>query len=156
VLFIHHYSGGISISTTICVSFLYTIVGANLLYAMQISEGLPLPSVNLMQLGMVVFMVGIIGNLYHHCLLAGLRKEGEKGYKIPQGGLFDFVVCPHYLFEIIGFLGIALISQTPFGFCVLCTVFLYLLGRSLSSREWYVKKFEGFPCHRKALIPFII
>ena len=143
-------------STTIIVSSLYSFSAANLLYATQICEGLPLPSVDLMPLGLVLFVVGISGNLYHHYLLSGLRKKGEKGYMLPKGGLFDYVVCPHYLFEIIGFLGIAFISQTVFGFSLLSFVFLYLLGRSLSTRELYVKKFEGFPSHRKALIPFII
>ncbi|GLJ18423.1 hypothetical protein SUGI_0326470 [Cryptomeria japonica] len=156
VLFIHQYSGGITMSTTVIVSFLYSFSSANLLYAMQISEGLTSPSVDLMPLGLVLFVVGISGNLYHHYLLSGLRKKGEKGYVLPKGGLFEFVVCPHYLFEIIGFLGIAFISQTAFGFCQFSFVFLYLLARSLSTREWYVKKFEGFPSHRKALVPFII
>ncbi|CAI0464587.1 unnamed protein product, partial [Linum tenue] len=49
-----------------------------------------------------------------------LRSSGDDGkkkeYKIPKGGMFELVICPHYLFEILGFYGIALISQTLYSF----------------------------------------
>lgn len=156
VLFIHHYSGGMAIDSAILISFMYSFLAASFLYVMQISERLASPSMNLMPLGILLFIIGMSGNLYHHYLLSRLRKDGAKGYCIPQGGLFGFVVCPHYLFEIIDFVGLAFISQTAFGFCIVTTVSLYLLGRSLSTRAWYMKKFEGFPSHRKALIPLLI
>uniref|UniRef100_A0A0C9RQM0 TSA: Wollemia nobilis Ref_Wollemi_Transcript_22796_1035 transcribed RNA sequence n=1 Tax=Wollemia nobilis TaxID=56998 RepID=A0A0C9RQM0_9CONI len=155
VLFIHRYSGGIGIGTTIITTFLYGLYSANVLYAMQISEGLRPPTIDLMPLGIFLFIVGMSGNLYHHHLLSTLRKEGEKGYRIPQGGLFDLVVCPHYFFEIIDFVGMAFMSQIPLAFCAAFMVFCYLLGRSLSTKSWYLKKFESFPS-RKALIPFLI
>eukprot|EP01018_Ginkgo_biloba_P024572 Gb_15500 [translate_table: standard] len=156
VLFIHRYSGEIAIDTAIFVSFFYGFTSTNLLYALQMSEGLRPPSLNLIPSGVILFIIGMGGNFYHHYLLSRLRKDGEKGYRVPQGGLFRLVVCPHYLFEIIDFVGLAFISQTPYSFCTVTSVFLYLLGRSLSTRAWYMKKFEGFPRHRKALIPFII
>lgn len=40
-------------------------------------------------IGSLMFVVGQLGNLYHHYLLATLRKPGEKGYKVPRGGLFE-------------------------------------------------------------------
>lgn len=156
VLFVHRYSGGMAIDSVILISFIYSFFATCLIYVMQISEGLPSPSMNLMPLGLFLFIVGMSGNLYHHYLLSRLRKDGAKGYSIPQGGLFEFVVCPHYLFEIIDFVGLAVISQTALGFCTAITVSLYLLGRSLSTKAWYVKKFEGFPSSRKALIPFLL
>ena len=156
VLFIHRYSGRIAIDTAIFISFVYSLEAVSFFYVMQRSEGLPSPTVDLMSLGILLFVTGMGGNLYHHYLLSRLRKDGEKGYSIPQGGLFEFVICPHYLFEIIDFVGLAFISQTSFGFCTVTMIFLYLLGRSLSTRAWYLKKFEGFPSNRKALIPFVI
>nr|ADE76340.1 unknown [Picea sitchensis] len=156
VLFIHRYSGRIAIGTAIFISFVYSFEAVSFFYVMQISEGSPLPTMDLMPLGILLFVIGMGGNLYHHYLLSRLRKDGKKGYSIPHGGLFEFVVCPHYLFEIIDFVGLAFISQTSFGFCTATMIFLYLLGRSLSTRAWYVKKFEGFPSDRKALIPFVI
>lgn len=40
--------------------------------------------------------------LFHrsHIILANLRKPGEKGYKIPVGGAFNFVTCANYMFEV--------------------------------------------------------
>jgi very-long-chain enoyl-CoA reductase len=37
-----------------------------------------------------------------HVTLANLRKPGEKGYKIPKGGLFNFVTCANYTYETLG------------------------------------------------------
>ena len=102
-------------NTAICVSFVYSFSVVIFLYEMQISEGLPSPTMDLMPLGILLFVIGMGGNFYHHYLLSRLRKDGEKGYRIPHGGLFEFVVCPHYLFETIDFVGLALISQTGFG-----------------------------------------
>ena len=48
-----------------------------------------------------MFAVGSAGNLYHHHLLASLRKGGDTGYKVPMGGLFELVAAPHYLFELV-------------------------------------------------------
>ena len=50
-----------------------------------------------MLVGVVVFIVGEGICFYHHALLAGLRPtSGSVQYTVPQGGLFSFVVCPHY------------------------------------------------------------
>lgn len=157
VLFIHRYSGGMTIDTFIFLPLGYISTAGSLLYDMQLSEEyLSRPSVNLIPLGIVLFMVGISGNFYHHYLLSKLRKGGEKVYRVPQGGLFGYVVCAHYFFEIIEFLGVAFICQTPFAFCVVAMMFFTLVGRSISTKAWYMKKIEDFPSHRKALIPFLI
>lgn len=157
VIFIHHYSGGMAIDTFIFLPLAYIFIAGNLLYDLQLSEEyLGQPSVNLIPLGIVLFMVGISGNFYHHYLLSKLRKGGEKEYRVPQGGIFGYVVCPHYFFELIEFLGVAFICQTPFAFCVTTMMFSGLVGRSMSTKSWYMKKFEDFPRHRKALIPFVM
>jgi len=157
VLFIHRYSGGMTIDTFIFLPLGYIFIVGNLFYDLQLSEEyLGCPSVNLIPLGIVLFMVGITGNFYHHYLLSKLRKDGQKQYCVPQGGLFGYVVCPHYFFEVIEFLGVAFICQTPFAFCVVTMMFFGLVGRSISTKSWYMKKFEDFPSHRKALIPFLM
>eukprot|EP00253_Pinus_taeda_P002900 PITA_02900 len=157
VLFIHRYSGGMTIDIFVFLPLGYIFTVGNLLYDMQLSEEyLGRPSVNLIPLGIFLFIVGITGNFYHHYLLSKLRKDGDKLYSIPQGGLFRYVVCPHFFFEVIEFLGVALICQTPLAFCVVVMMFFALLGRSISTKSWYMQKFEDFPSHRKALIPFLM
>ena len=130
------------------------------------------------QLGVVIFLLGLIGNFYYDDELRELRRsslrdqkkrEGgnkddasksvEKVYKLPQGGLFDYILFPHYFCEwiewvgfwIVGgwaclpvrnFVGIEVSSMTP---------------RALSGKRWYLEKFgKGKIGNRKAVIPGII
>ncbi|BAU02032.1 Polyprenol reductase [Vigna angularis] len=155
VLFIHKYSGGMLLDSAIPISLSYFLSAATMVYAQHLTQGLPEPPINLLYPGIVMFVIGIIGNFYHHYLLSNLRAKGEKEYKIPKGGLFGIVICPHYLFEIIQFYGITFISQTLYGLCFSLGTTFYLLGRSYSTRKWYLSKFEDFPKNVKAIIPFV-
>ena len=153
---VHKYSGEMGLDSMIIILVSYFTLSSSLIYTQQLTQGLPQPSTDLKYPGIVLFLVGIIGNFYHHYLLSKLRaKGGKKEYKIPNGGLFELVICPHYLFEILGFLGISLISQTLYSFSVTLGSAFYLIGRSYVTRKWYLSKFEDFPKHVKALIPFV-
>ncbi|KAK7315257.1 hypothetical protein VNO77_33795 [Canavalia gladiata] len=155
VLFIHKYSGSMILDSAIPISLSYFLSAATMTYAQHLTQGLPEPPINLLYPGIVLFVVGIIGNFYHHYLLSKLRGQGEKEYKIPKGGMFEFVICPHYLFEIIGFYGVSFISQTLYAFSFTIGTTFYLLGRSYATRRWYLSKFEDFPKDVKAIIPFV-
>ncbi|THX53321.1 steroid alpha reductase family protein [Aureobasidium pullulans] len=63
-------------------------------------------------LGLLIFSVGEIGNLYIHLILRGLRSQGTVERKIPHGIGFDWVTCPNYLYETIAWLGILVISRS--------------------------------------------
>ncbi|XP_010492472.1 PREDICTED: very-long-chain enoyl-CoA reductase-like [Camelina sativa] len=156
VLFIHKYSGGMAVDSAIVISSSYFSSTALMLYSQNLTLGLTEPSFDMKLAGVVMFVVGIIGNLYHHVLLAKLRNEdGKKEYKIPKGGLFDVIICPHYLFEILVFWSFFLISQTIYSFTFAMGTMCYLIGRSYATRSWYLSKFDDFPKHVKALIPFV-
>lgn len=152
-LFVHKFSGNINVDSLIFISLSYGTVIAALLATQIASAGLTAPSLDLKTVGLVTFLVGITGNGYHHWLLANLRKEGDKRYVVPQGGLFGLLVCPHYVFEMIIFVGIAFMSQTVIGWSIVVLVVCYLTGRSISSKQWYLKKVDGFPKERSVLIP---
>ena len=49
-------------------------------------------------LGVVVFFVGFFTNLYADHVLLNLRKPGDKpgSYKIPSGGIYEYISCPNY------------------------------------------------------------
>ena len=81
---------------------------------------------------------------------------GERQYRIPTGGLFGLAACPHYLFEIVGFFGFAMIAQTAHALAVASGTAAYLAGRSCATRRWYESKFEDFPDSIKALVPYIL
>ncbi|XP_047329821.1 steroid 5-alpha-reductase DET2-like [Impatiens glandulifera] len=155
VLFIHRYSGGMTIDASITISISYFIYTATMIYSQYLCIGHQEPSINLTYMGVALFVVGLLGNLYHHIILSTLRKEGEKVYKIPEGGLFGVVVCPHYLFEILGFWGLSCMSQTIYGLLSTLGTTILLIGRSYATRKWYISKFEDFPKNSKALIPFL-
>ncbi|KAK3422112.1 hypothetical protein EUGRSUZ_G02660 [Eucalyptus grandis] len=127
----------------------------SLIYLQHLSQGLPEPPVDLLYRGIALFLIGIIGNLYHHILLSKLRKEVEGEYKISKGGLFGWVICPHYLFKVIDFVGISFISQSVYSCTWSPATFFYLLWRSNATRRWYTSKFKDFPGDVKAFIPFI-
>lgn len=156
VLFIHKFSARVAVDSMILISFSYFMISACTIYSQPLCEThFPEPPIDLMYPGLVLFLVGIGGNFYHHLLLSRMRGEGEKGYKIPKGGMFDLVICPHYLFEIIDFIGIAFMGQTPYSYAVAVDTICYLAGRSYATRRWYKSKFEDFPEGVKALVPYI-
>ncbi|XP_071732064.1 uncharacterized protein [Rutidosis leptorrhynchoides] len=155
VLFVHKYSGGMILGSIILISIFYFYVATSMIVVHYLSMSLDEPSIDLKYIGSIMFIVGIIGSFYHHNLLSKLRKEGEKEYKIPQGGLFGLVICPHYLFEIVIFWGLSFISQTPMAFVIALGDSCYLIGRSYETRKWYVNKFDDFPERIKCVIPYV-
>lgn len=153
ILFVHKFSGQTNVGAILFISNAYATVAALFLFTQVLSTGLAAPSLDLKWLGVVVYLVGIIGNGYHHWLLSHLRKDGNKKYAVPQGGLFGLLVCPHYVFEMIMFVGMALIGQTLFGCSMALFVFFYLTARTIQTKQWYMKKVDGFPKERSVLIP---
>jgi 3-oxo-5-alpha-steroid 4-dehydrogenase len=88
------------------------------------------------------------------------KHDDDKGheYQIPYGGMFRYVSSPHYLGEIIEWMG----------FCLACNVSLAslsfliwtcanLIPRAYATHQWYYYQFrnEYPPLHRKAIIPGI-
>ncbi|KAK3124498.1 hypothetical protein QOZ80_7BG0587450 [Eleusine coracana subsp. coracana] len=160
VLFVHRYSGSMPLASAVTVSTGYLLNSVMMIYTQHLTRGLTDPAVNLLYPGVLVFAVGVTGNFYHHLLLSRLRARtgdnGTKGYKIPRGGLLELVGCPHYLFEIVVFLGFAMIAQTVFALAVAISTTVYLVGRSCATRRWYASKFEEFSTRIKALVPYVL
>jgi steroid 5-alpha reductase family enzyme len=109
-------------------------------------------------IGYVLFGVGLIGNFYHHILLRNLRSDSkDKQYKQPEGGLFGFVVCPHYFLELIQFTGMAIISGQPMHWAWVLWTLSYFGDRSNATLNWYREKIPNFDKKgvMKRLIPFV-
>lgn len=110
--------------------------------------------------GAAIFAIGITGNLYHHYLLTKLRPDGITSdvsvkYVAPRGGLFDYVATPHYLFELIGWLGIAIVSNHLNTYLIFANMCSYLGGRSVAQNEFNRATFDDWASDRKNLIPFV-
>lgn len=103
--------------------------------------------------GVIIFLTGMIINYRADETLIGLRKPGETGYKIPHGGLFEYISCPNHLGEIIQWWGFALLCWNPaaLSFAVWTTV--NLAPRAKDHHRWYQRTFSAYPPRRRILIP---
>ena len=62
--------------------------------------------------GIIIYILGEIGNCYSHIKLRLLRPKGSLLHYKPTGFLFDFITCPNYTCEILSWIGFAMCSQT--------------------------------------------
>ncbi len=159
VLFLHRYSGKISILTTALITWAYSSIAFSIHESvngitkpdmLQGNSNIPL------YFGFALFLLGQGSNFYHHILLTRLRSGESREYKIPTGGLFSYVNCPHYLSEIIGWIGIAIMSQYLIVYGLTFIMSAYLFGRSINTTRWYQEKIPNFPKERKSILPFIL
>lgn len=51
-------------------------------------------------------------NIHSDHILRSLRSPGETGYKIPRGGMFEYVSGANFFGEIVEWIGYALFAQT--------------------------------------------
>jgi protein-S-isoprenylcysteine O-methyltransferase Ste14 len=151
-LFLHKYSGEMPLSSSAFISTFYCLAAHG---ACHFARLVPTYDAWTLPVGCLAFAVGILGNLYHHYLLATLRKPGEKGYKVPRGGLFEYVAAPHYMFELLGWFGIVLVTQHLVTLLMFTAMCIYLADRSVGQDEWNRKKIPQYPKHRKRMIPYI-
>lgn len=105
--------------------------------------------------GLGMFLTGFVVNLHADHVLRNLRKPGETGYLIPQGGLYGVVSAPNYLGELFEWLGFAIAAQTLPAWAFFVFTAANLVPRAWSNHKWYREKFADYPKQRRALIPFV-
>ncbi|HET9955879.1 MAG TPA: hypothetical protein VFQ61_15320 [Polyangiaceae bacterium] len=109
----------------------------------------------------LVFGLAELGNARAHRMLRDLRAPGSAARVVPRGFLFEHVSCPHYLCEILSWVGFALATQTwaALGFLLVGSGILAAWARTRHLA--YLKEFDGsegrelYPSTRRALIPGI-
>ncbi len=106
--------------------------------------------------GLTIFGVGWMVNLYSDQLLLRLRAPGESGYRIPQGGLYRWVSCPNYLGEIAEWLGWAVLTWSGAGLAFFLFTAANLVPRALTHHAWYRATFPDYPPGRKAIVPALL
>nr|XP_020459132.1 polyprenol reductase isoform X2 [Monopterus albus] len=96
-------------------------------------------------------------------LLARLR-TGKSGtvetlaHRVPRGGLFELVSCPHYFSELLIYVSLSLVFgglSLTWWIVVLYVLFSQALAAQLC-HDFYISKYESYPKHRKAYIPFVL
>lgn len=124
----------------------------------------------------------------HHVILANLRKPtdptnpqaadtSDNSYKIPVGGWFQYVTCPHYTAEVLLYLtygvliwadgrvplqlpdvskGVVSLSWEYRYVFTLAFVVLNLYFSALDSHRWYTLKFDEYKdLNRTVMFPFV-
>lgn len=139
-----------------------------------------------MELGLMIFFLGFVGNIFHDDELREIRraairnqkrraaeaeestgkgKEGGKGgnaekvYMIPKNGLFWWIFYPHYLCEWIEWGGFFLMGGKGFipGRTFLINEIATMLPRAIQGKNWYIERFgEEKVAGRTAVIPKIL
>lgn len=106
--------------------------------------------------GAALFLAGMLINHQSDAILRGLRRPGETGYRIPEGGLFRFVSAPNYLGELIEWGGWALATWSVAGLSFVVFTAANLVPRAIANHRWYQERFPDYPERRKAIIPFVL
>lgn len=107
-------------------------------------------------IGVGLFVLGYRINRWADAVLAGLRRPGETGYKIPRGGLYEWISCPNYFGELLEWTGWAIATWSVAGLSFALFTAANLVPRALTHHRWYREKFPEYPASRKAVIPFVL
>eukprot|EP00775_Hariotina_reticulata_P009380 gene9380-9544_t len=108
-------------------------------------------------LGLSMWAAGWLCNIHSDAVLRSLRsRSGDTGYKIPHGGLFEYVSAANYFAEMVEWTGFAIASgglaPAVFAFFTFCN----LAPRGVRHHWWYKATFKNaYPATRRAVIPFI-
>lgn len=103
--------------------------------------------------GMVIFVAGFLLHAHSDHVIRSLRKPGETGYAIPTGGFFRWVSSPHYLGEIVQWVGWAVMTWSLAGLAFALFTACNLAPRAVSNHRWYRERFADYPAERKRLVP---
>lgn len=84
--------------------------------------------------GLLIYIIGELGNLNAHLVLRGLRSAGGRERGIPHGFGFGLVTCPNYMFEVLSWLGVYLASNFNW------SVLLFIVVSTGQMMSWAKKK----------------
>jgi very-long-chain enoyl-CoA reductase len=160
-LFVHRYSGRPVPPGDYLVEYLYYWG-----FAYWIARGLNATageeSTFLLASGLLLFVLGEAGNAWAHQKLRALRTSfGSSEKKVPRGGAFELVACPHYLFEIMSWSGFAVMTRVTGAFVFLGAGAAILATYARTRHLAYQKEFDGrdgrplYPATRRALVPLV-
>jgi very-long-chain enoyl-CoA reductase len=141
-LFVHRFSASTMPASNIFKnSFHYWVLAGVNIAAWIYAPGSPTakePNMPLLYAGLLAYTVGELGNLNAHLVLRGLRSSGGRERGIPRGLGFDLVTCPNYMFEVLTWIGMLLIS----GLSV--SVLLFAIVSTGQMMPWATKKERNY------------
>jgi 3-oxo-5-alpha-steroid 4-dehydrogenase 1 len=110
--------------------------------------------------GIALYYAGLAANLHADSVLRNLRTRdevarGERNYRLPTGGLFEYVTNASYFSELVLWAGFALFTWSPAGVFIFAVSAANLIPRAVATHRWYRERFPDYPKKRKVLIPFV-
>ncbi|XP_068961358.1 polyprenol reductase [Petaurus breviceps papuanus] len=169
-LFISVFSEGVIHVVQYCFGiFYYVIIGLTVLSQVPVSgRNVYVGKSLLMQtrwfhiLGMMMYIWSSIHQYRCHVILANMRKNDSgkvihSNYRIPFGDWFEYVSGPNYFAELMIYVSLA-VTFGFYNFTWWLVVSYVLFSQALAavlSHKFYLKKFDSYPKHRKAYVPFL-
>lgn len=108
--------------------------------------------------GLMLFCVSECLNFAVHVQLRNLRPNGSLRRPVPTGWLFEYVACPNYTYEVLGWVGFSCMTNVG-------AAYLFTLIGFLQMTDWALKKHRGYlktygddykRLRRKAIVPFLV
>ncbi|GAW82527.1 polyprenol reductase [Plasmodium gonderi] len=108
-----------------------------------------------------LFLLGTLIQHDTHLRLAKLRPKEEKKiyspYKVPNGGFFYLVSCPHYFAEILIYLSFLLLNPNLINLLNYTFVLLMLIKNGIQTHNWYLETArKEYPKQRRVIFPYIL
>jgi very-long-chain enoyl-CoA reductase len=108
-------------------------------------------------LGLALFAVGETGNWMVHQHLAGLRKPGGTEKGIPNCIGSSLVTSPNYMFEVLAWVGVILISRSWAVVLFICTGVVYMRSWSRGKEKALRNEFgDRYKKKRYTMLPGLI
>jgi very-long-chain enoyl-CoA reductase len=139
--FVHKFSASTMPARNIVKNSAFYWLLAGLLSALDVYHPRSLaareqaPVVN--YLGLALYGFGEAMNAAVHWHLAGLRSAGGTERKIPRGWGFGLVTCPNYMFEVIAWVGMIVVSRS-------WAVTLFIAVGTAQMRVWAIGKERNY------------
>jgi 3-oxo-5-alpha-steroid 4-dehydrogenase 1 len=111
--------------------------------------------------GIVLYVPSLVLTLHAEHVIRRLRTRedvasGKRVYRIPRGGLFEYVTNAPYLTELCAWVGFAIATWSLAGVFIFALTAANLVPRAFATHAWYRQRFEDYPAERKVLVPFLL
>jgi len=111
--------------------------------------------------GITIYAASLSLTVHAEHIVRNLRTReelaaGERAYRIPRGGLFEYVTNAPYLTELCAWAGFALASWSLAGVFIFALTAANLIPRAFATHTWYRERFPDYPTGRKVIIPFVL
>lgn len=107
-------------------------------------------------IGLVLFFVGMGGNLHSDHVIRHLRKPGDNRHYLPGKGMYRYVTSANYFGELVEWTGFALLTASPAAWVFVWWTAANLVPRADAIHKHYREEFGNEAVgRRKRIIPYI-